>query len=367
MDCREKVEPSEPVRLTWSSAALTRLAYSAACQDLSDGARAEVVTSSDGYLRAGNLVEQALRLSARADDALRLAVAAERTRGTSWQDIGDALGTTKQSAHERYAEAVEDIAERILFPYREGAPGSPGWMACPDGLENPERTARTLDGWASRDRRPTDPPLAVAPVSGELERQAVERELLDAIAVTTELASRLINHRLPAGVSERAATRTLLEAKVRANDLIAAGARGARKHEAAVLSAQAFGQLVEWHLVDVRESLGHVVLPAAFPGDLSSEAHITCDGKIVRLLRRIEASVDGTVIAEGAWLLWPLDDSHSAVDGAEEFVGDYAATLADVLDHALGVVARDIAGERAKALLVPGGISRSRTRPRQRP
>jgi DNA-directed RNA polymerase specialized sigma24 family protein len=40
------------------------------------------------------------------DDAEHLAVALLRSGGTSWQEIADALGTTRQAAHERFARDV---------------------------------------------------------------------------------------------------------------------------------------------------------------------------------------------------------------------------------------------------------------------
>jgi len=94
-----------------------------------------------------------------ADEALRLAVACERLAGISWQDIGERLGTTRQSAHERYAAVVDDVAESILFPQREGEPGQLGWWACPDGLDDPDRTAASLDAWVLRHRERTAPTL----------------------------------------------------------------------------------------------------------------------------------------------------------------------------------------------------------------
>jgi hypothetical protein len=36
------------------------------------------------------------------EDAIRLAVEGQRATGRSWAHIGDALGITRQSAHERY-------------------------------------------------------------------------------------------------------------------------------------------------------------------------------------------------------------------------------------------------------------------------
>ncbi|KAA9104993.1 hypothetical protein [Microbacterium rhizomatis] len=40
------------------------------------------------------------------EDAIRVAIAGQRSYGRSWAHIGDALGITRQSAQERYAEKV---------------------------------------------------------------------------------------------------------------------------------------------------------------------------------------------------------------------------------------------------------------------
>src|SRR4051794_34212101 len=119
---------------SYSDGSLGRLAFSQACQDLSDLARAHVATYADGQLRPGELLEGAARLVAGAEQALRMAVVAERLRGTSWAQIGEALGVTRQSAHERYASFEHEMRQALLFPDRAGH-GGLGWWAVPDVLE----------------------------------------------------------------------------------------------------------------------------------------------------------------------------------------------------------------------------------------
>jgi hypothetical protein len=72
---------------------LGRLAFSQACRDISDLARA-LSTYADGHPRSR-------RRPARSRGPI--AVVAERLRGASWAQIVVALGVTRQSAHERYA------------------------------------------------------------------------------------------------------------------------------------------------------------------------------------------------------------------------------------------------------------------------
>lgn len=50
----------------------------------------------------GDLLRTALRLQRRMEDVVREAVVAERERGTTWYQIGEAAGITRQSAHEKW-------------------------------------------------------------------------------------------------------------------------------------------------------------------------------------------------------------------------------------------------------------------------
>jgi hypothetical protein len=200
---------------------LHRIAYLVACRELGEQALAQVSTSGDGHRRGGELVEDALRLVGQADEVLRLAVAAERAGSTSWQEIGERLQVSRQAAHERFAPIVEEISDGVLFPAREpDTEGGFGWWACPDGLEDPERTVRRLDEWALRHRDVGDPERGEHPVSAGLGRRE-DLAAIEAIGVITALARRIMDGNLPRGVSERQARRLLLERKLEAFDLIA--------------------------------------------------------------------------------------------------------------------------------------------------
>lgn len=58
----------------------------------------------------GDLLRTALKLQRRMDDVVREAVVAERERGTTWNQIGDAAGITRQSAHEKWYSDVHGWA-----------------------------------------------------------------------------------------------------------------------------------------------------------------------------------------------------------------------------------------------------------------
>ncbi|WP_153531488.1 tetratricopeptide repeat protein [Actinomadura macrotermitis] len=57
---------------------------------------------------AAPLVEEAHELDGLAKRVMNASVAAERSRGVSWQTIGDTLGITRSSAHGRFADATEE-------------------------------------------------------------------------------------------------------------------------------------------------------------------------------------------------------------------------------------------------------------------
>src|SRR6266496_1662677 len=195
---------------SYSDSSLGRLAFSQACRDLSDLARAHVATFADAHLRPGELLEEAGRLVAGAEQALRMAVVAERLRGASWAQIGETLGVTRQSAHERYAAFEHEMRQALLFPDRAGEAAALGWWAVPDGLEDPERTARGLDEWELRHREHTDPKRGEAAVSAGLQ----PRRTLDETGAVIELAKLLLDDRLPTGVPRQRAERELYERKV---------------------------------------------------------------------------------------------------------------------------------------------------------
>ena len=58
----------------------------------------------------GEAVRQAQQLVLTANAVLDAAVVAERARGTSWEEIGDALGITRSTAHGRFRRAVDAFA-----------------------------------------------------------------------------------------------------------------------------------------------------------------------------------------------------------------------------------------------------------------
>ncbi|MFI9031164.1 hypothetical protein [Streptomyces sp. NPDC053560] len=77
---------------------------------LSSQARRSIPVDPD--TPAGDLLCQALDLRRLAEAAVESAVIAERERGTTWEQLAQAAGTTRQSAHERWAGVVQSWARR---------------------------------------------------------------------------------------------------------------------------------------------------------------------------------------------------------------------------------------------------------------
>ncbi|MCX4902901.1 hypothetical protein [Streptomyces sp. NBC_00878] len=78
----------------------SRVALALTLRQLVDAALDAVPVAPDPA--PGDLLRAALQLQRRAEDVLREAVVAERERGTTWNQIGETAGITRQSAHEKW-------------------------------------------------------------------------------------------------------------------------------------------------------------------------------------------------------------------------------------------------------------------------
>lgn len=107
---------SDSTPVPYSKASLARLALSEQARVVADTVRDLVPTAPPAYARDGGFVEAAARLVDNTRHLLTLAVIYERAMGgVSWEHIGIALGrVSRQTAHERYAEAERDFQERVL-------------------------------------------------------------------------------------------------------------------------------------------------------------------------------------------------------------------------------------------------------------
>ncbi|WP_157255080.1 hypothetical protein [Nonomuraea typhae] len=165
---------------------LAKLALAATARELADFA-AGFVAIYPG--RPYEVVEDAARCVARAQELLVRAVIAQRAAGGSWEDIGAALDITKQSAHAKFREASEEWDAAIRRPevvdQMYGITGSLEthvFNRMPAGTARPEETAADLDAWAlahaAADGRTAPGHVDDRPVSGGMVRMDPLTELM---------------------------------------------------------------------------------------------------------------------------------------------------------------------------------------------
>ncbi|WP_331729772.1 hypothetical protein [Streptomyces chartreusis] len=192
-------------RYAYSRRALSRLVLSFEQRDLATRAAAGVPTD-DAYASPGELVEEAQTLVELAQGVLRWAVIHERQKGTSWEEIGERLGgITRQSAHERYKQAVEDWQLALVQPYEPGTATSP--FPAPvlhEAALEPTATGARLDEWAR-----THVPSArnqEHPVTGPLPPLTTVEEMNQVLAAIQHLTSHDADAAERAAVYERKAS-----------------------------------------------------------------------------------------------------------------------------------------------------------------
>lgn len=139
--------------VSYSRRARLRLALSDTYAEISDHCRGLVPTYSDGYAHGGELLDSADEVLSAARRLVELAVAYERSSGTSWQTIGEVLDVSRQAAHERYAGYVEELNKNLAVSW---ALDDPRYPDVPDGAGDPAETAERLDRWVAARLQPTD-------------------------------------------------------------------------------------------------------------------------------------------------------------------------------------------------------------------
>ena len=164
----------------WTEATRARLVLSAEAAEMADYLQG-FVSIGEHELRedgsapgAGSVVDEANRLSAMTRRVLEAAVVYARLGRLTWDEVGNALDVRRQSAQERFDEAVDRFREELLSPENPGYTGKLGelrWRLHPAARE-PEATAQDLDEWVRRHRDPDDAvdEPEVAPVSRGLTR-----------------------------------------------------------------------------------------------------------------------------------------------------------------------------------------------------
>ncbi|MFD9633680.1 hypothetical protein [Streptomyces violascens] len=87
----------------------SRVAFARATWALGEGARD--LMPVDPETPAGDLVRAALVVQEQATEVVQRAVIAERERGTTWEQIAQAAGITRQTAHERWSDRTRAWAD----------------------------------------------------------------------------------------------------------------------------------------------------------------------------------------------------------------------------------------------------------------
>src|SRR5205823_311872 len=124
-----------------------RLVLSVAARHLSDFARELVSIHGEGATPDGAMFADALRLLSLAEQVVEWTAVYERLAGTGWPVLGEVLGMTKQSAHERYAEAEKRFRQALAEPETTNELGMP-YNRLPAGADDPDQWAAELDRWA---------------------------------------------------------------------------------------------------------------------------------------------------------------------------------------------------------------------------
>jgi len=162
---------------------------SAAAKELSDYARG-LVPADDRGSGAGEIVERAAQLVDDARGLLDRAVVYEREQGASWQTIGAALGISRQTAHERFAEVEQRWKDALRRPSADSGAGARWAQRLPAGADDPERWGQQLDAWVLRHHESADPATDEYPVSGQQGPQSLQAAAAELRRDGYELISR---------------------------------------------------------------------------------------------------------------------------------------------------------------------------------
>ncbi|MEV6357924.1 hypothetical protein [Streptomyces hydrogenans] len=192
----------EPPPHPFTEQALARLMLSDAYREVAEAALKRIGTEDDSSstVAPGDFVREAAELMRLAEGVQRRAAIYERERSTSWEEIGEALSITRQSAHTKFAEHVKAWREPLGTPERLHFDGTPDDRRIPYGARyapgsaapangSAEKTAGLLDEWL---RRHADWADQEHPVSGGLPR----RTTIEMVLRVADAAARLRREQL---------------------------------------------------------------------------------------------------------------------------------------------------------------------------
>lgn len=145
---------SEAEGISYGLAARLRLAIADQAAHITDSAADLVPTCRDDGVSASVFVETAFHLAADGCELLALTIAYARQMRTSWDELGSTLGIDWQTAHERYASAVQQITDAIVLCWLLG--DDPRFATLPEAATNPGEGAGRLDRWVRQRLTPAE-------------------------------------------------------------------------------------------------------------------------------------------------------------------------------------------------------------------
>ncbi|MGW0711825.1 hypothetical protein ACWD4G_38720 [Streptomyces sp. NPDC002643] len=140
--------PYDADRAVFSREALARLVLSSSAIDAAGCAMGLVSTRNDMDTGPGGRASQAAGLVKAADGVLTRAVAYERERGATWEQIAHYLEIDPAEAEARFAPALARWNEAFDVPYRLDDTGRKRVPQLPTAAYDPEFAVRQLDLWA---------------------------------------------------------------------------------------------------------------------------------------------------------------------------------------------------------------------------
>jgi hypothetical protein len=110
--------------------------------------------SSDGDVDPLGVLRGITKGMRKLDNALRDAVASARSRGHAWEEIADALGVTRQSAWERFAQSEDEERAKAIASVAGSMKRPPGAAT----FEETRKEDREVETEKERRRYGSNPP-----------------------------------------------------------------------------------------------------------------------------------------------------------------------------------------------------------------
>jgi hypothetical protein len=167
-----------------------RLAMSDGAARLSERTGRMVATSGDADSTPGMLVDQVAQMLDCARQLLELAVCFERSQGTTWDDLGSALGISRQAIHERYASRAKELDELMTLSWVVGRDHVIDGL--PEAASDPAAAANRLDKWVAEHRCADEQDTAASVAAGL--RPMSMSDIRDMLHTASRIVNEYSNH-----------------------------------------------------------------------------------------------------------------------------------------------------------------------------